>query len=187
MKTLYLLTILIISFISFSFTSDKLSFSEGLEHWLKYGDAEWTYSDNELIGTVSDGEGHIISKNTFDNFILELEFYPDSTINSGVFIRCADYQLSPKDCHEINIWDLHPKQEWRTGAIVFKSNPIENIQTINKWNKYKIKAEDYHIQVWIDDVIVSDLTDSTLTTGYIGLQAWGKGQIKFRNIILTKL
>lgn len=163
-------------------------FIENSNDWSEYGDAKWKFNSEELTGTVSnDGFGYVMSKSAYDNFVLEMEFMPDSTINSGVFIRCSKYEINPFDCYEVNIWDLHPKQEFRTGAIVLKAEPINNVETINEWNDYKIRAMDNHIKVWINDILTVDMIDDSLDTGYIGLQAAGKGKIKFRNINLFEL
>ena len=64
-------------------------FQEDTANWETHGSASWTFSNNTLIAEVDDGSGFVMTKETFKNFMLELEFKPDSTINSGVFIRCA--------------------------------------------------------------------------------------------------
>jgi len=86
--------------------------------------------DNELTGILDSGAGFVITKNTFKNFVLTLEFNPDSTINSGVFVRCKDQQMSFSNCYEINIWDLHPDQDNRTGAVVARVIPSTKVETL---------------------------------------------------------
>jgi len=162
-------------------------FKENSGSWEAHGDANWTFSNNELIGEVKDGAGAVITNKSYKDFILEVEFKPDSTINSGIFIRCKKEEINPTDCFELNIWDLHPDQDNRTGAIVLRSVPIANVETIDKWNTYKIKAEGNHIQVWINGILTADLIENNLPAGYIGLQAKGTGQVIFRNIKIQKL
>lgn len=157
-------------------------FQENTDDWNIVGDAVWKFSDNELVATVKNGDGFVITKQTYNDFVLELEFNPDSTINSGVFIRCKNQEITPIDCYEINIWDLHPNQNYRTGAIVMKSVPLAKVETNYNWNTYKIKAEKNNIQILINNILIADLTDDTRTDGYIGLQATGTGEIRFRNI-----
>ncbi len=151
------------------------------------GEAEWRFENDELIGSLSEGAGFVMTKASYSDFMLELEFKPDSTINSGVFIRCQKRELSFEDCYEINIWDLHPKQEFRTGAVVSRFSPLKKIKTLNKWNRYRIKNEKDHLQAWINDILVVDLRDADLKNGPIALQAAEKGEIKFRNVKITKL
>ena len=68
-----------------------------------------------------------------------------------------------------------------------KDSPLAIVETINKWNSYKIRCENDHIQVWINGIITTDIYDDVLIEGYIGLQAAGSGVIKFRNITIHYL
>ncbi|WP_435623974.1 3-keto-disaccharide hydrolase [Flagellimonas sp.] len=157
-------------------------FQKNAKDWKSYGDAEWSFSNNTLMARVSDGDGFIMTDQSYRNFVLELEFKPDSTINSGIFVRCTKKELSATECHELNIWDLHPNQEYRTGAIVTKSVPLQRVETLNKWNAYKIKMEENRIQVWVNDTLTADAEYQYPEKGFIGLQAMGTGEIRFRNI-----
>jgi len=76
---------------------------------------------------------------------------------------------------------------YRTGAIVTKSIPLALVQTIDKWNTYKIKNEKDHILVWVNGILTTDIRDKVLTEGYIGLQASGTGEIRFRNVKIKTL
>jgi len=167
--------------------SPELLFQEHTDDWLSEGDAEWTYVNGALIGSLESGAGFVMTKNSYADFMLELEFKPDSTINSGIFIRCKNRELSFEDCYEVNIWDLHPKQENRTGAIVSRSSPLEKVHTLNKWNTYKIINNKDHLQVWINDIKTIDLKDKDRMEGPIALQAAESGTIEFRNVKLTPL
>ncbi|MEO1262904.1 MAG: DUF1080 domain-containing protein [Bacteroidota bacterium] len=162
-------------------------FQENAGDWIKQGNADWQFNQSELVGKLDTGAGFVITETVYDNFVLQMEFNPDSTINSGVFVRCAGYEMTPIICHEINIWDLHPNQDFRTGAIVTKVKPFEKVETLNKWNTYKIKCEQGQTQVWVNDVLTAEISDDSLLKGHIGLQAAGAGEIRFRNIVLNEL
>ena len=168
-------------------TKSETLFQESGDDWSMEGDAQWRFENDELIGSLSEGAGFVMTTASYDNFILELEFHPDSTINSGIFIRCKNRELSFANCYEINIWDLHPKQENRTGAVVSRFSPLKKLETLNKWNTYKIKNQNDYLQAWINDILVVDLKDQDLKSGPIALQAAEKGEIKFRNVRITKL
>ena len=185
-RKIHLLGIVIL-FLTFSCQNSHNLFQEDNKNWNSYGDANWKFSNNDLIGYIYEGAGYIITQQTYNDFVLELEFKPDSIINSGVFIRCKNEEISPTDCYEINIWDLHPNQDYRTGSIVMKSVPSVKVETNNKWNTLKISAKQNHIQVWINNISTVDLMDDTRTAGYIGLQASGQGEVKFRNIKIKPL
>ena len=153
-----------------------------------FGNANWNFLNNELIGELkTNGAGYIMTKDSYKDFIMELSFYPDSLINSGIFVRCANYEINPDDCHEINIWDLHPNQDFRTGAIVKKVKPLVYIETLNQWNNYKIKCQGSHCEIWLNGTLTATITDPNRVEGYIGLQAMGLGKIKFKDISLHSL
>ena len=162
-------------------------FEENENDWFIEGDAQWKFDKHELIGSSSKGSGFVMTKMAFEDFVLKLEFNPDSTINSGVFVRCTINFISATECFEINIWDLHPNQDSRTGAIVKRSNPLAQVETINKWNTYEIKCQKNHIMAWVNGVLTADIREERLVVGYVALQAMGTGQIRFRNIELRPL
>ena len=181
------LFIILVLFLTIGCQNSQSLFQENNEDWIEEGDAHWSFSNSELNGTVFDGAGYVITKQTYKDFVLELEFKPDSTINSGVFIRCINNDLSADNCYEINIWDLHANQDFRTGAVVTKSKPLAIVETIDKWNTYKIKMENDHIMAWVNGILTADMQDSDHLEGYLGLQASGVGEIKFRNVKISSL
>lgn len=162
-------------------------FEEKNGDWTEIGESQWLFENDEIIGIAKSTEGALMTKVKYADFRLTLEFYPDSTINSGVFVRCQDQVLSAADCHEINIWDMHPNQSYRTGAIVSKVTPIAIVHTLNQWNTYKIESIESKTRVWVNDILTAEYDDDKLLTGYIGIQANGSGVIKFRNLRLEGL
>jgi hypothetical protein len=181
------LLIILVLFLTISCQNSQAIFQENGDDWITEGNAYWNFSKDELTGKVNDEVGFVMTKNTYKDFVLELEFEPDSTINSGIFIRCKNYELSAEDCYEVNIWDLHPNQGFRTGSIVTKQEPLAQVETIGKWNTYKIKNVKDHLEVWINGVLITNLKDDSLVEGYIGLQASGTGEISFRNVKIMPL
>ncbi|WP_420321023.1 3-keto-disaccharide hydrolase [Flagellimonas sp.] len=162
-------------------------FEENSDAWFVDGDSKWEFVNNELMGIADSTSGFIITHDKYRNFELSLEFQPDSTINSGVFVQCARTEMSAEDCHELNIWDLHPNQDFRTGSIVTKVKPYEIVETLNKWNTYKAVTDEGNIKVYVNDALTSSIEKDTLMEGHIGLQAMGKGTIKFRKVRLKKM
>ncbi|NKI31738.1 3-keto-disaccharide hydrolase [Croceivirga thetidis] len=180
----YILPSLLVLFLNSACNTTTILFQENSDDWEIFGAADWRFSNGNLIGAIEEGAGFVMTKDSYKDFALELEFYPDSTINSGVFIRCMKKELSASNCHELNIWDLHPNQDYRTGAIVSKGIPKAHVETLNKWNSYKILAMENRIQVWVNTIKTADSTFLHPPEGYIALQAMGNGKIKFRNIML---
>ena len=178
---------LFLIFLTIACTDSTDLFQEDSDDWEMFGDAQWGFSEAVLTAKSKNGSGFVMTKKTYKDFVLKLEFQPDSTINSGVFIRCSKKELSATDCHEINIWDLHPNQEYRTGAIVTKAIPLNHVETLNQWNTYKIKAENDRIQVWLNNMLTADSKYEYPREGFIGLQAMGTGEISFRNVTLSRI
>ena len=168
-------------------SSSETLFQENADDWFSEGDAQWKFVNGELVGSLDSGNGFVMTEKSYKDFMLELEFKPDSTINSGIFIRCKENAISNVDCYEINIWDLHPDQKNRTGAVVTRTTPLAIVETLDKWNSYKIKNEKDHLQVWINDVLTADMKNQDLVEGPIALQAAETGQIKFRNVTVVSL
>ena len=76
-------------------------FTESSDSWVTSGDASWSFENGMLIGDGADG--YITSTEVYGDFILSAEFYPDKTVNSGIFIRCPKDEVSATNCYEINI------------------------------------------------------------------------------------
>ncbi len=162
-------------------------FLENADNWSIEGEANWSFENGELVGVADSLMGFVVTKTSFKNFELTLEFNPDSTINSGVYVRCVGGGTTPDNCYEINIWDLHPNQDNRTGAVVFKANPLTYVETLNKWNTYRVRCEDGRIQAWVNGEQTADLQDTDFSEGYIALQAAAVGTIRFRKVEVKEL
>ncbi len=163
-------------------------FTESGQDWVSQGTASWKFVKGELVGLSEAAPGGgVMTRETYRNFILELEFYPDSTVNSGIFVRCKEAKLSNISCYEMNIWDLHPDQNSRTGSIVTRAAPLSKVTTLNRWNTYKIRCEGNSLKTWINGKQMTDIVDNDLEEGYIALQAAEYGRVKFRNVRLQIL
>ena len=165
----------------------QLLFTEERDDWFSEGDSKWSFNEDVLRGEARGEGGFVMTSSRYSNFVLEFEFKPDSSVNSGVFVRCTEKELSASDCFEINIWDLHPNQEFRTGAIVTKSAPLAYVETIDRWNSYKIHCRGNKVEAWINKVKVAEHTEDYPLEGYIGLQAAGEGSVHFRNVSIKLL
>lgn len=150
------------------------------QDWFQNGEATWT-QQNEILSGKS-GLGYAVTKQTYSDFILEAEFIPDATMNSGIFIRCPEVEFTATGCYEINIADDHDNQDFRTGSIVTHGKPLKLVNSVNKWNTYRISAIGNHIEVWLNGIKTADLIDDKSLSGYIGLQVNGDGIIHFRNV-----
>jgi hypothetical protein len=154
-----------------------------LNSWSHIGDAEWTSTTDITKSTNQFGSGFLVSTELYANFELTVEFRPDAAVNSGVLVRCQDPEdIALSNCYEINIWDRHPNQDYRTGAIVTHSiPPFVHLDSVGKWNRYRIIANGDKLRVWLNDKLTAKMSKAKLSSGYIALQSAG-GKIEFRNL-----
>lgn len=158
------------------------------QHWDSPRDMTWRRDENAEIKVDTDAEtGFLVSSQSYANFRLSLEFWIEADTNSGVFIRAADPRdITANSSYEINIWDNHPRQEIRTGAIVNHAfPPLAQVATQGRWNQMEIDADGDHIRAWINGTLTADLRDDTHSGGHIALQWAGPGQLRFRNILIS--
>ena len=187
-------SLLVISFLVFfwSCQSNKLLDASNATQIFQVEDVDfsaqessaWSFTDNGLIG--EGGSGYLISTDRYTDFILTLQFNPDKDVNSGVFIRCPNGDVSATGCYEINIWDDHTNQDFRTGAIVTHGKPLVTLYSVNQWNDYKIKAKGNRIEVWLNGEKTADLRDDKSSNGHIALQVLN-GTVQFRNVFVKRL
>lgn len=149
----------------------------------------WSIEDGVLVPARGPDRGYLVTTRPFANTEITLGFFPEAGTNSGVFLRCQDPgTITPQDCYEFNIWDAHPRQEWRTGAIVTIASPVARVDTEDRWNTLRIRADGNRLQVWVNDTLTNDIEDDKLADGFIAFQYGGdNGLVKFRDIRVVEL
>lgn len=159
-----------------------------LDSWSRTGDANWTSIADITKSTNQSGSGFLVSTGLYADFELNVEFKPDIAVNSGVLVRCQDPQdIALSNCYEINIWDMHPNQDYRTGAIVLHSAPpYAHLDTVGHWNQYRILAKGNDISVWLNQKATAKMTNAAFSNGHIALQSAG-GTIQFRNLSIKTI
>ncbi len=202
------LALLLLGFAAVSFTQTATAQSgagwvtlfdgKNLDNFNKVGDANWRIEDGSAV--ADKGAGHLVSKASYGDFQLRVEFWADEVVNSGVFIRATDPEkVGTKTAYEVNIWDQRPVQEYGTGALVDlgKVNPMPKAG--GKWNVFEITAKGSSFTVVFNgQKTVDNAQDSKFANGRISLQkgfglkddkgvASDKGVIKFRKVEIKAL
>ena len=151
-----------------------------LNNFNPIGDANWEIADG-AVGADS-GSGFLVTKESYGDFELTLEFWVDEPANSGIFVRCADAtSVTDRNSYEVNIYDTRADHTYRTGGIVHIAAPNSVIMTGGKWNSYEIKAEGSRLMVTLNGEEMVDVQDTQFSDGPIALQ-YGLGIVKFRNV-----
>lgn len=157
-----------------------------LDHFNQLGEAEWNLVDDYV---EADGytQSYLVTKETYGDFELEVEFWPSADANSGIYIRNQNSEaINAESGYEINIYDTNENPDNRTGAIINFSPPIEPTVAGEQWNTYEIRAEGPSIVVRLNGKLVNELEDDTYASGPIALQNNG-GLIRFRNVRVRPL
>mgnify|MGYP005855819489 CR=1 FL=1 len=170
-----------------------------LEGWVqRNGEAKFEVVDGMIVGTtvLNTPNSFLCTKNTYGNFILELEFLVDD-MNSGVQIRSLsleDYRNGRVHGYQVEIdpsergWTAGIYDEARRGWLYDLRNNEAARKAFKKndWNTLHIEAIGDHIRTWLNGVPAANLIDSMTAEGFIALQVHSSKkagqQVKFRNI-----
>jgi Domain of Unknown Function (DUF1080) len=157
-----------------------------LDGWRSLGTAPWREDADGVAAGPSEGTGFLVSPRDYGDFVLSVEFWIDERSNSGIFIRCGEAetaeQLTPFDCYEVNIFDHHPQQENRTGAVVFVVQPLARVDTAGRWNTLEITAQGADIEVRVNGTLTAALGNARIAAGPVALQYGGPGVVRFREL-----
>lgn len=162
--------------------------TEGMENFNILGDANWTAKDNAIQATEGSGASWLVTKESYSDFTLRVEFWASDDSNSGIYMRCADgNRMSDRTCYEANVFDQRPDPSFGTGAIVHIAPVDEPRPTVGgKWNVYVITLDGDHLVVKLNNETTVDVRDDLLASGPIGLQ-WGSGKLRFRKVVIREL
>ena len=163
--------------------------TKGMENFNVVGQADWAGVDGAIQATKG-GEtpSYLVTKNSYKDFTIRVEFWSSDDANSGVFVRCQNpAQITDENCYEANIFDTRPDPTYGTGAIVkvAKLN-APMIKAGGKWNTYEITAQGKRLVLVLNGVKTVDVEDGKLASGPFALQ-WGRGVVKFRKVEIKTL
>ncbi len=178
-----------------------------LEGWtILNGDAEYLIDDESIVGITKHDTPNtfLTTEKTYGDFILELDYLVDSTMNSGIQIRSnsiPEFLNGRVHGYQVEIdpseraWSAGIYDEARRGWLVplVGNEEAQKAFHQHQWNHYRIEAIGDTIKTWINDVEASYLIDDATPDGFIGLQVHSIGEdqkagteIRWKNIrILT--
>ncbi|OWW23640.1 hypothetical protein B4Q04_19310 [Zobellia sp. OII3] len=158
---------------------------ETLTGWTqKGGEAIYGVRDNAIVGTTvkNTPNSFMTTDKMYDDFILELDFKVDPSMNSGIQIRSNSFpyymngrihgyqvEIDPSD----RAWSAGIYDEARRGWLhPLADDNVKAKQAFkqNDWNHYRIEAIGDTLKTWINGVPAAHLIDSQTDSGFIGLQ-----------------
>lgn len=160
----------------------------GLENFNRVGSANWTAADGAIQASQGGKDSaYLVSKESYRDFTMRVEFWASGDANSGVFLRCANpAKMSAETCYEANIFDQRPDPTYGTGAIVNVAKVIPMPKAGGKWNTFEITAKGPRLIVVLNGEKTVDAQDTKLASGPFALQ-WGQGVVKFRKVQIKPL
>ena len=178
---------------------------KNLDGWTQRGgEASYEVKDGIIIGTtvLNTANSFLCTKNEYNNFILELEFKVDDTINSGIQFRSEskeDYMDGRVHGYQVEIdpseraWSCGIYDEARRGWLYDLRNneAARNAFNHNDWNHVHVEAIGNSIRTWLNGVPAANLIDSMTPRGFIALQVHTSKQaglkVMWRNIRIIDL
>ena len=157
-----------------------------LNQWKPVGNANWRLQDNLLLADL--GSGFLVTRQSYQDFQLKVDFWVDPSANSGIYIRCTDLQnITATNAYEVNIYDQRPDPSFGTGAIVDVAKVSPMPKAGGQWNSYDITFKGDRMVVYLNGEKTVETRDSRLSAaGPIALQ-YEKGVVRFRNVRIKAL
>jgi len=166
--------------------------NNSLEGWnIKGGEAKYIVEDGVIIGTTAANTPNtfLTTNEMYSDFIFEIDFKVDSTMNSGIQIRSNSlpyYRDGMVHGYQVEIDPS--KRAWSGGLYdekrrkwlhTLENNPeAQKAFKQNEWNHYRVEAIGDTIKTWINDVPASYLIDDKTASGFFGLQVHSIGKNK---------
>jgi hypothetical protein len=208
-KSVFLICFTFISFVGYAQDKwVKLFNGKDLTGWQQLGGkALYEVKGDAIVGTTVNGEPNsfLVTKNSYGDFILELEFKQDAEMNSGIQFRSEsnpEYQDGRVHGYQM---EIDPSARAWTGGIYDEGRrewlyPLEynpQAKTAYKkdaWNKVRIECIGNTMRTWVNGIAAAHLVDEMTSKGFIALQVHSVDKpedagktIRWRNIrILTQ-
>lgn len=163
---------------------------KGLENFDRFRVANWQVKDDAIFADSGGKEpAYLVTRRSYSDFEIRVEFWASHDANSGIFVRCQDPKnIGDENCYEANIFDQRPDPSQGTGGIV----KVASLQTPypqagGKWNVMEMTARGDRLTVVFNGQQTVDvIAKRNHHSGPIALQ-WGRGVIKFRKVQIREL
>lgn len=158
-----------------------------LDNWNRTGEANWRLAE----GAVTADKGgktpsYLVSKNSYSDFELRVEFWVDADANSGVFFRCSDpNKVGAATAYEAQISDKRT-DGYGTGALTGLVKVSPNVNAAGRWNTYVITAKGPQLTIALNGTVTASTQNSRYARGPIALQ-YIAGVVKFRRVEIRPL
>jgi len=218
------LTVLLLSLTSTAAVADDakaqpLFDGKSLDGWKQHGGAaKYRVENGEIIGSSvpNTGNSFLCTTRDYGDFILNLDFKVDPTLNSGVQIRSQVFdkpteaerkgktiRIPAGRVHGYQV-EIDPSERAWSGGIydegrrgwlndLKENEPARRAFKQNEWNHFRVECRGDSIKTWLNGVPAADLKDDMTPRGLIALQVHGVGarteplEVRWRNITIEPL
>ncbi|MBN2413438.1 DUF1080 domain-containing protein [candidate division KSB1 bacterium] len=181
----------------------------GFDAWEMTRPGGWIIQDSAMYLA---GKGYIWTKETFGDFVLDLDFKVSPKCNSGIFFRTANTKDEVQTGFEMQVFDSFGKDQpdkHDCGAVYDALAPSVNaVKPAGEWNHVTITCDSSFINIVLNDSLIIDMdldmwtianqnpdgTKNKFNTalkdfaheGYIGFQDHGS-PVWYRNVRIIRL
>lgn len=163
----------------------------GLDNFNRLGDANWRGEGGAIVADKSTTKGAsiLVSKQSFKDFELYVEFWASEDTNSGVYVRAPNPNVvnTAAGAYEVQIWDKNPNRAYSTGSLVNVASVQPIYKAGGKWNTYEIYARGSELTVKMNGTVTVSTGSARTNEGRIGLQFNNGSHIKFRKVMVKPL
>ena len=164
----------------------------GLDNFTRIGDANWRGEGGAIVAdsATTKGASVLVSKQSFKDLEIYVEFWASENTNSGVYLRAPNPNLvnTASGAFEVQIWDKNPNQIYRTGSLVNVASAQPIYKAANQWNTFEIHAKGSQITVKFNGTVTSSTDYAKTHEGRVALQFNpGTGVVKFRKVMVRPL
>ena len=160
-----------------------------MDGWDRLGETNWRIEDGAIVADkkAAPAPVYIVSKNSYKDFVLTVEFWASDDANSGIYLRCADpAAITDRSCYEVNIFDKRGDPTYGTGAIVHFAEVDPMPKAGGKWNTFEITANGRQLTATLNGKKTAEVRNALFAEGPLTLQH-GAGTIKFRKVAIKPL
>lgn len=164
----------------------------GMENWDVSGStANWQAEDGAIVAdklTGGKGASVLVSKKSFKDHEIVVEFWASNDTNSGIYLRAPNPRMvnTASGAYEVQIWDKNPNPAYGTGSLVNVASVQPIYKAGGRWNTFEIYAKGTEITVKLNGVVTVSTQAARTHEGRIGVQFNG-GPIKVRKLLVKEL
>jgi hypothetical protein len=159
----------------------------GLNNFQIVGDANWRAQDGAIQADKRGAEtSYLVSRQSYADFIIYVEFWVNEEANSGVWMRLSDRQkIGTNNAYEVQINDKR-SDGYGTGSIANVAKVSPALKAGGQWNSLEITAKGAQLTVKMNGKQTVDIADRSFFHGPFALQ-YGGGIVKYRKVLIKPI